>query len=403
MRSLKFSSLVLVLWAGMLAVACSAPAAPAPGAAPADPKAAATTAPAAATGGEVVTARIGTAGPLTGSWSKDGKDLNNGVLFAADVVNEKGLTIGGKKVKLDVKTEDDQQDAKQATIIAQRFVDDKSLVAVVGHYTSGTSIAAGKVYDEAGILWITPNASNPSVSQQGFKNFYRVMCTDPIQAQKAADISGKLIGAKNVAIIDDKSQYGQGVADMFAKGVESAGIKVATREHVADKDTEFGSIVTAIKGKNPDLVYFGGYYSQGALIRKEMAKQGLNVPYIMSDACFSEEFIKLAGADGEGAYATTLGVEPAKLPGYADFNAKFAPKYGTVGYGTPYAYDALMVVVEAMKKADSLDRKAIATAMKSIKEYNGMTGRLTWDQYGDNASPVVSVYQVRGGKWVYVQ
>ena len=347
--------------------------------------------------------KIGTAGPLTGNQAKLGTDSRNGVMFAVDELNGQALTIGGAKVKFVVQGEDDQADPKLATAVAQRLVDDKQVLAVIGHNNSSATIPAGKIYDDAGLLFITPNASNPTVSQQGFKNFYRIMCTDPIQAAKAATFTVQKLKAKTVVVVDDKTQYGQGLTDMFSKQVEKAGVKVLAREHISDKDSEFGALITAIKAKRPDAFYFGGVYSQAALLKKEAVKQGMKIPFIGGDSVFEPDYMKLGGDVTEGDYATALGMDTAKLPNYAGFAAKFKAKYGDIGYVVPYAYDATMVVAAAIKKANSLDRKKIAEAKKGIPSYEGITGKVVWDQYGDNSNPVVSLYQVKSGKWVFVE
>jgi branched-chain amino acid transport system substrate-binding protein len=352
--------------------------------------------------GEMIV-KIGTAGPLTGNQAKLGTDSRNGVMFAVDELNARGMTIGGNKVKFVVQAEDDQADPKLSTAVAQRLVDDKQVMAIIGHNNSSATIPAGKIYDEAGILFITPNASNPTVSQQGFKNFYRIMCTDPIQAAKAATFTVKTLKAKTVVVVDDKTQYGQGLTDMYSKQVEQAGVKVLAREHISDKDSEFGALITAIKAKKPDVFYFGGVYSQAALLKKEAVKQGMKIPFIGGDSVFEPDYMKLGGNVTEGDYATALGMNTAKLPKYAEFAAKFNAKYGEIGYVVPYSYDATMVAAAAIQKAGSLDRKKITAAKKAIASHEGITGKVVWDEFGDNSNPVVSLYQVKNGKWVFVE
>ncbi len=357
----------------------------------------------ASAGGEMVV-KIGTAGPLTGNQAKFGTDSRNGVMFAVDELNTRGsVVLGGKKVKFDVQAEDDQADPKLATAVAQRLVDDKAVMAIVGHNNSSTTIPAGKIYEEAGILFITPNASSPMVSQQGYKNFYRIMCTDPIQAAKAATFTVKNLKAKTVVVVDDKTQYGQGLTDMFSKQVAQSGVKVLAREHISDKDNEFGALITSIKAKKPDVFYFGGVYSQMAMLKKEAVKQGMKIPFLGGDSVFEPAYMQLGGDITEGDYATALGMDTARLPKYADFAARFKAKSGEIGYVAPYAYDATMVVAEAIQKAGTPDRAKIAAAKKAIPSHEGITGKVVWDKYGDNSNPVVSLYQVKNGKWVFVE
>jgi len=201
--------------------------------------------------------KIGVAAPLTGPQAHIGTDIKNGVQLAVDDANAAGLTIDGKKIKLQLVAEDDEANPTKAATVAQKLVDAK-VVAVVGHFNSGASIPASKVYSDAGIPQISPSSTNPKYTQQGFKTTFRVVANDDQQGPVGGKFALEKLKAKNIAVIDDATAYGQGLADTFEATVKAGGAKVAAREHTTDKDTDFKAILTKIKGKKPDLIFFGG-------------------------------------------------------------------------------------------------------------------------------------------------
>jgi branched-chain amino acid transport system substrate-binding protein len=215
---------------------------------------AATSAPAAAAGGETVV-KIGHAAPLTGGIAHLGKDNENGARLAVEEANKEGLTIDGKKIKLELVGEDDAGDPKTGTAVAQKLVDEH-VVAVVGHLNSGVSIPASKIYSDAGIVQISPSSTNPDYTKQGFKTTYRVVATDAQQGPALANYAAKTLGAKTVAIVDDATAYGKGLADEFEKTAKADGVNVVAREATNDKATDFKAILTKIKGKKPDVIVY---------------------------------------------------------------------------------------------------------------------------------------------------
>jgi branched-chain amino acid transport system substrate-binding protein len=348
------------------------------------------------------TIKIGHAGPLTGPVAHLGKDNENGVRLALDEANAAGLSIGGKKVSFSMQSEDDQADPKQGTIVAQKLVDAK-VVGVVGHLNSGTTIPASKIYHDAGIAQVSPSATNVTYTHQGFKTAFRVMANDAQQGKVLGDYAVTKLGAKTVAIIDDRSAYGQGLADEFEKAAKGAGAQIVTREFTGTDKTDFNAILTSIKGKNPDLIFYGGMDSQSGPMMKQIKNLGLTSKFLTGDGGQTAEFVKLAGEAGEGAYASSPGVPLEKMPGGKGFAEKYKAKFNIeIQLYAPYAYDSMNVLLAAMKKADSSDPAKYLPALAGIT-YQGVTGNIAFDENGDIKGGSISLYQVKGGKWEYLE
>lgn len=392
---MKYARLSLIASAVLALSACGKSEAPKPAADAAAP------APVAAAPAEETTVLIGSVAPLTGPIAHLGKDNESGARLAVDEINAEGLTIGGKKVRLELVSEDDQADPKIATQVAQRLVD-KKVVGVIGHLNSGTTIPASKIYADAGIPQISPSSTNPSYTQQGFKTAYRVVANDVQQGASLGNFAVESLKVKNVAVIDDRTAYGQGIADEFVKAAEAKGAKVVKREFTSNTATDFMAILTSIKAAKPDLVFFGGMDAQGGPLAKQMKKLGIEVKLLGADGIYSPEFLKLAGEAAEGHYASFIGMPRDQMPGFASFNEKFKAKYGEVQMYSPYAYDAVRVMVEAMKKADSVDPATFAPKLAET-EYAGVTSKVKFDDKGDLVNGAVTVYQVKDGKWETLQ
>lgn len=364
----------------------------------AKPQAAAAPVPAAA---PEVTVRLGHVAPLTGPQAHLGKDNENGARMAVDELNARGLEIGGAKVRFELLAEDDQADPKQGTIVAQKLVDAK-VNGVIGHLNSGTTIPASKLYADAGIPQISGSATNPKYTQQGFKTAFRVMANDVQQGKILGGFAVQQLAAKTVAIVDDRSAYGQGLADEFEKAAVAAGARVATREFTTDKATDFAAILTKIKSKKPDLVFYGGMDAQGGPMAKQMKTLGLKAKFLTGDGGCTPEFIKLGGDATEGQYCSLPGVPLEKMPGGKDFGDKFTAKYGQIQLYAPYVYDAVMVAADAMKRANSVDPTAYLSEIGKT-DYPGVTARIQFDALGDLKGGSISLYRVKDGKWEYVE
>lgn len=345
-----------------------------------------------------LTVRIGHVAPITGDQGHLGKDNENGAQLAIDDLNTEGLVIGGRKIKLELMKEDDQHDPKQAPIVAQRFVD-AQVAGVIGHLNSGTTIPASAIYNAAGIPQISPSATNPVYTNQGFKTAFRVIANDVAQGAALGKFVAESLKASKVAIIDDQSAYGKGLADEFEKAARANGVEIVAREAGDDKTTDFSSILTKIKGKHPDVVFYGGMDAQAGPLARQLKKLGIAARVIGGDGFQTPEFIKLAGDNAEGQYASQPGTPKDKMPGYTEFDAKYRAKYNLeIQNYAAFTYDAVMVMVAAMKKADSTEPAKYLPALAST-DYNGVTGNIKFDAKGDLLNGAVTVYQVKAGKW----
>ncbi len=341
--------------------------------------------------------RIGSVAPLTGPQAHLGKDNENGARLAVEEINAQGLTLGGKRVRLELIGEDDQADPKTATIVAQKLID-SGVVAVIGHLNSGTSIPASKYYHDAGIPQISPSATAIAYTAQGYNNTFRVMANDEQQGRVLGSYAVNTMGARRIAIIDDRTAYGQGLADEFEKAARAAGGEIVAREYTHDRATDFTAILTAIKSKNPDLIFFGGMDPQAGPMAQQMKRLGLTARFLGGDGIQNLNFIKLAGDAAEGVTASSPGLPLEAMPGGPDFKRRFEAKYGPIQVYAPYAYDAVMVLVDAMRRADSYEpAKVLAELPKT--DYKGVTGHIRFDRKGDTEGGAVTLYQVKHGAW----
>lgn len=341
--------------------------------------------------------RIGSVAPLTGAQSHIGKDNDNGARLAVDEINAQGLKLAGKPVKLELVSEDDAADPKTATNVAQKLVD-RGVKAVIGHLNSGTTIPASKIYHDAGIPQISPSATATAYTAQGYNTAYRVMANDAQQGKALGQFAVANMGARKVAIIDDRTAYGQGLADEFEKAATAAGATVVAREYTSDKATDFTAILTSIKGKAADLVFFGGMDPQGGPMAGQMKRLGLAARLLGGDGLQNINFIKLAGADAEGVVASSPGLPLDAMPGGAEFKQRFEAKYGPIQVYAPYAYDAVQVLVAAMRRADSTDPVKVLAELPNT-DHAGVSGPLRFDAKGDTAGGAVTLYQVKDGAW----
>jgi branched-chain amino acid transport system substrate-binding protein len=346
--------------------------------------------------GEMVV-RIGSAAPLTGNQAHIGKDNESGTRMAIDDANAKGIVIAGKKIHFELISEDDQADPKTATIVAQKLVDD-NVKGVIGHLNSGTTIPAAKIYSDNGIVQISPSATAVNYTAQGFKTAFRVMANDAQQGHVLGEYAAKNLGAKKIAVIDDRTAYGQGLADEFIKAAQAAGAQIVAHEYTNDKAVDFTAVLTAIKGKQPDLLFYGGMDPQAGPMAKQIKALALNVKFMMGDGGYTPEYIKLAGDAAEGSYATLPGVPLSQMPGGKEFESRFVAKYQPIQLYAPYCYDAVNVMIAAMQKADSVEPEKYLPELAKIS-LNGVTAKIQFDAKGDLQSGAITVYQVQQGKW----
>ena len=358
-----------------------------------EPKKAEKAAAPAAPAGPVVT--IAHAGPLTGGIAHLGKDDENGVALAVAKANEsKMVTIDGKPVTFKMVSEDDQADPKVGTTVAQKLVDAK-VAAVVGHLNSGVSIPSSEIYSKAGIPMISGSATNPQLTERGLKTVFRTVGRDDQQGPAIASYIAHELKAKKVAIADDKTAYGEGLANEVEKTLKGAKVSVVGRERTTDKETDFKAILTKIKAKNPDVVFYGGMDATGGPLVKQARELGIKAVFAFGDGACTDEMGKLAGAAAEGMVCSQAGLprEAADPQFVKSFNAK----YGEIKQYAPYFYDGAMAVFEAMKKANSTDPAKFGPEMFNVS-FQGATGKVEFDAKGDRKDAEMTIFKLEGGK-----
>jgi len=344
-----------------------------------------------------VEVKIGHVAPLTGPIAHLGKDNENGARLALEEINKAGLTIDGKKVVLTLVPEDDAEDPKTATQVAQKLVDAK-VVGVVGHLNSGTSIPASKIYSDAGITQISPSSTNPDYTKQGFKTTYRLVATDAQQGPALGNYVANTLKAKTVAIVDDSSQYGKGLADEFEKTVKAAGIKVVAREASNNKATDFKAILTKIKGSKPDVIMYGGMDATGGPLTKQAAELGIKAKVVGGDGMCTEKLAELAGDAVVNVTCSEAGKALSKMAQGADFQKRYKERFNSdVQIYAPFTYDAVYVLTDAMKRANSTDPAKILLVMPDTK-MNGLIGNIAFDSKGDMKEGVITLYDFKDKK-----
>ncbi len=348
--------------------------------------------------------KIGHVGPTSGGIAHLGKDNENGAKLAVEELNAKGVTIGGKKVKLELLAEDDAADPKQGTAAAQKLVDAK-VVGVVGHLNSGTSIPASKIYSDAGIPQVSPSATNPKYTRQGFKTTFRLVADDVHLGGTLGRYAVKTLKGKSIAVIDDRTAYGQGVADEFEKAVKASGGKIAKREFTNDKASDFTAILTSVKAKKPDVVFFGGMDAVAGPMLRQMKQLGINAKFLGGDGICSGELPKLAQgsmADGQVVCAEAGGIDEKDgnaKKGMDDFKARFKAKFNAdVQIYAPYVYDATNVLVAAMVKAGSTEPAKYLPVLAKTDGYKGVTGTISFDNKGDIKNGALTLFTYKGEK-----
>ena len=344
--------------------------------------------------------KIGHVSPLTGNQAHLGKDNENGARLAIDDLNEKKLKIGGQDVKFELLPEDDAADPKQGTAVAQKLVDAK-VAGVIGHLNSGTTIPASKIYSEAGIPQISPSATNPKYTLQGYKTAFRVVANDGQLGGTLGRYAVKELKGKAIAIIDDRTAYGQGVADEFEKSVKAAGGKLVGREFTNDKATDFAAILTKLKAGKPDVVFFGGMDAVAGPMLRQMKQLGVKAKFMGGDGICTAELAKLAGdsmGDDQVVCAEAGGVTAKQEKGLEDFKARFKQKFNAeVQIYAPYVYDATMVMAAAMQKANSADPGKYLPELAKIS-YSGVTGTIAFDAKGDIKDGTLTLFTYKKGQ-----
>lgn len=353
---------------------------------------------------ELRVVRIALAVPLTGDLTAMGQGMKRGAEMAIEEAIKSNKFAG---LKLELAPFDDRADPKEAVNAANQIVSDKKIVGVVGHLNSGCSIPASRVYAQHNLVMISPASTNPKLtlqqlepSWQWVRNVFRVCTTDDVQGSCGADFAWGKLKLRKFAVIHDKTPYGQGLAEEFAKQLKKIGGTVLSFDGISIGEKDFKALLTRIKASKPEGIYFGGVYSECGLIIRQAKELGLNVPLISGDGCFSPELIKIGGPATENTYLTMVGASPEKLPEAKKFVEKFKSKYPKVDTQPydHYTYEATNIIIEAVARVEA-DKEKIIDTVKGMK-YKGILGETSFDEKGDTLNKIIFVYQVKEGKFV---
>ena len=347
------------------------------------------------------TVKVGFAAPLTGDNAIYGQGMKRATELAIEEANASDA-VKAAGYTFTINAQDDMGDPKQAVNVANLLAGDLGVVGIVGHFNSGCSIPAAPVYNNAKLAMVTVS-SNPALTANGLPNVDRVVAKDDAQGAAAGELVATKLGYKSVAVIDDSTPYGQGLAAQFVSAFEGKGGTVVAQEHVQSNEVDLNALVTRIKAKKPEAIYYAGALNQGALLSKQSKEAGLKVPLVGGDMIYSPDYVKIAGkANAEGDIATSLGLPLEQQPKGKEFLAKYKAKYNEdpQAYDS-YAYDAAWIIMNAVVKAGP-DRAAVMSAVRN-GTLDGVTGQVAFDSHGDNKQQIISQYKVTNGVWTQLQ
>ncbi len=346
--------------------------------------------------------KFGFAAPLTGPQSHYGEDMQNGLTLALEEANQKGVQVDGKPAKFVLVSRDDQADARVAVQVAQQLVD-QDVNGILGHFNSGTTIPASRIYHDAGLPQIAM-ATSPEYTKQGYETTFRMMTSDTQQGGAVGKFMVEKLNAKKIALIDDRTAYGQGLADEVEKAVKAAGGQIVRREYTTDKANDFTSILTNIKGVAPDAIFYGGLDAQSGPMKRQMATLGLKAPLVSGEMTRSDTFIKLAGDAADGTYASLAGVPLDKMSAGKDFEQRYQARFKKApGVYAPYAYDGAWNMITAIEKAGSAKPEKYLPQLAKLNRKGATSEHIAYDDKGDLKEISVTIYQVKNGKWEMVE
>lgn len=341
--------------------------------------------------------KIGFSSPLSGAQAHYGKDNENAARMAVDDLNARPPTIAGQKVRFELVSEDDQADPRVGTQVAQRLVD-AGVKAVVGPFNSGVAIPTSRIYGEAGIPQLSV-ATNPAYTQSGYRTAFRLVGSDSQIGGALGRYAITQLKAQRIAVIDDRTAYGQGIADEFLKSLQGQGRQPVKREYTNDKATDFTAILTTLKALNPDVVFYGGADAQAAPMARQMKRLGLNARLMGGDMLNTPTFIQLAASDAAGHLSATAGDVLAARPAGKAFEARYKARFRQeVVLLGPQFYDGVMLVADAMKRANSVEPSRFLPLLASTR-YKGVTADFAFDERGNLKHAPVTISAVEGNTW----
>ncbi|SAI55537.1 amino acid ABC transporter [Bordetella ansorpii] len=346
--------------------------------------------------------KFGFAGPLTGPQAHYGEDMQNGLTLAIEEANKQGINVGGSAARFVLVSRDDQADPRVGVQVAQQLVDE-DVNGILGHFNSGTTIPASRVYHDAGLPQIAM-ATSPEYTKQGYDNTFRMMTSDTQQGAAVGKFMVENLKAKKIALIDDRTAYGQGLADEVEKAVKAAGGTIARREYTTDKATDFNAILTNIKAAAPDAIFYGGLDAQSGPMKRQLAALGIKAPLVSGEMTRSDTFLKLAGDASDGTYASLAGVPLEQMSAGKAFAQRYEARFKKApGVYAPYAYDGAWTMIDAIQKAGSADPAKYLPVLAKIERKGATSEHIAYDKNGDLKEISVTIYQVRDGKWQMVQ
>jgi branched-chain amino acid transport system substrate-binding protein len=342
--------------------------------------------------------RIGFAAPLSGAQAHYGKDSLTGARLAIEELNAGAVKIGGTSARFELLAEDDQADPKTGAIVAQRLVDAR-IAGMVGHFNSGVTIPASRVYHDAGIPQISVS-TNPKYTRQGYRTAFRIMADDDRQGSALGEYAVRRLALKRIAVIDDRTAYGQGLADAFVRGAIAAGGEIARREYVSDKDLDFRAVLTLVRSAAPGALFFAGYDVQAGPLTRQMKELSVHAVLLGGETMNTAKYLELAGPAAEGHIASTPGAPLSQRPAAAAFAGRYRARFKSEpGLYAPYCYDAVMALAHAMREAGTADPARYIGELARLR-HAGVTADVAFEPNGDLRAPQISIYRVRGGKWV---
>ena len=335
--------------------------------------------------------KIGQTGPLSGPNAFAGKDNENGTRLAVEELNAKKIKVAGKTLKFELVSEDDQCDPKSGVSVAQKMVD-SGIKYVMGPYCSGVAIPTSRVYDDGSVL-VSTVGTNPKVTDGGYKNIFRIVAGDNQIGTGMATYAAKVLKAKTVAVIDDRTAFGQGLAAEFMKEAKNQGLTVVAQEYTTDKSTDFSAILTSIKAKKPEVIFYGGYAPQAAPMVRQMKQLAVTAKMLGGDTLCSPEMGKIGGeAINDVVFCAQGGAMLDKSTDGPAFKAKYKKRFNQDAdvYAASF-YDQAMFVAQAMSKAGSIEPEKVSMEMRK-GSYKGVAANYAYDDKGNMKQAPITVF-----------
>ncbi len=345
-----------------------------------------------------IVVKIGHVAPMSGPQAHYGKDNENGARLAIEDLNKMGITIAGATARFELLPQDDAADPKQGALVAQKLCDSK-VVGVIGHLNSGTTIPSSRIYNDCGLVQITPAATNPKITQQGYKGLFRTIAHDGALGVALANYALGELKAKKIAVIDDRTGYGQPLADIFVETIKKLGGQVVDRQYTSDKATDFNAILTAVKAKNPDIIFYGGMDAQAGPMLRQMKALNIKAKFMGGDGICTTELLKLgAGNVGTNVICGEGGMDINKMTGGSVFEKRYKETFNSdIQVYAPFVYDATMLLGSAIQKANSIEPAKYLPVLRNI-EYKGLVGLIKFDEKGDILNGAITLRTYAEGR-----